>query len=162
MSYYVTTIGQDSHRFAAGVNEAGTVMLGGVAVPHDRAFEANSDGDVLLHAITNAISGLTGVAVLGGSADRLCLGQGIKDSSVFVAEALKDVKNAKILHVSATVECLRPKLNASIPAMRERIAQLLGISASSVGITATTGEGLTEFGKGEGVQVFVLISWEVL
>ena len=161
MSYSVTTIGQDSHRFAEGVNEDGYIMLGGVRVPFDRSFVANSDGDVLLHALTNAISGYTGVNVLGGAADKICLEQGIKDSSVYIAEALKSVVGAKIVHVSATIECLRPKLMPVIPAMKERVAELLGISASSVGITATTGEGLTGFGRGEGVQVFVLVSWVV-
>lgn len=161
MSYYITTVGQDSHRFRDGEDSSGGIMLGGVLIPHDRGFEANSDGDVLLHAITNAISGYTCVNVLGGAADKICLEQGIRDSSVYIAEALKDVKDAKILHVSATVECLRPKLMPYIPQMRARIGGLLGIPETSVGITATTGEGLTGFGRGEGVQVFVLISWEV-
>lgn len=161
MEYFITTIGQDSHRFAEGITEGG-IMLGGVAIPFDRAFLANSDGDVLLHAITNAISGYSGVNVLGGAADRICLEEGIKDSSVYIAEALKDVHDAEILHVSATIECLRPKLKDHIPAMKERIASLLGIAPEAVGITATTGEGLTEFGRGEGVSVFVLISWKVI
>ncbi|MBR2523352.1 MAG: 2-C-methyl-D-erythritol 2,4-cyclodiphosphate synthase [Clostridiales bacterium] len=161
MSDYITTIGQDSHRFLEGENPDGFIMLGGTKIPHDRAFQANSDGDVLLHAITNAISGLSGVNVLGGAADRICLEQGIKDSSVYIAEAMKDVHDAGILHVSATIECLRPKLMPHIPAMKARVADLLGIKPSSVGITATTGEGLTDFGRGEGIQVFVLISWKV-
>ena len=160
MSRYITTLGQDSHRFRDGEDSSG-IMLGGVLIPHDRAFEANSDGDVLLHAITNAISGYTCVNVLGGAADRICFEQGIKDSSVYIEEALKDVHGAKILHVSASIECLRPKLMPHIPKMRSRIGSLLGIPGTSVGITATTGEGLTGFGRGEGVQVFVIISWEV-
>ena len=161
MSYSVTTIGQDSHRFNEGVNETGFIMLGGIKVPHDRSFSANSDGDVLLHALTNAVSGYTGINVLGGAADKICLEQGIKDSTVYLAEALKSVVGAKIVHVSCTIECLRPKLMPVIPAMKERVAELLGITSSAVGITATTGEGLTEFGRGEGVQVFVVVSWVV-
>ncbi|SCW35684.1 2-C-methyl-D-erythritol 2,4-cyclodiphosphate synthase [Ruminococcaceae bacterium YRB3002] len=159
--YYITTIGQDSHRFGEDNNESGVIMLGGVEVPYDHPFVANSDGDVLLHALTNAISGYTGVNVLGGAADKICLEDGIKDSTVYLKEALKSVHGASILHVSATIECLRPKLKAHIPAMKSRIATLLDIPASSVGITATTGEGLTGFGRGEGVQVFVLVSWKV-
>ena len=161
MEYFITTIGQDSHRFEEGTVEGGSVMLGGVAVPHNRLFSANSDGDVLLHAITNAVSGYTGINVLGGAADVICLEQGIKDSKVYLREALKDVHNAEILHVSATIECLRPKLKEHIPAMKSSVASLLGIPDSSVGITATTGEGLTGFGRGEGVQVFVMVSWRV-
>ncbi len=161
MSYYITTVGQDSHRFKEGTGEGEGIMLGGVLIPCDMAFDANSDGDVLLHAVTNAISGYTCVNVLGGAADKLCLEQGIRDSSVYIAEALKDVHGAQILHVSATIECLKPKLMPYIPKMRSRIASLLDIPELSVGITATTGEGLTGFGRGEGVQVFVLISWKV-
>ena len=158
MSYYITTIGQDSHRFDTKINEGGSIMLGGVPVPHNRAFVANSDGDVLLHAITNAVSGYTGINVLGGAADKICLEQGIKDSTVYLAEALKYMDGAEIIHCSMTIECLRPKLKEFIPSMKEKTGQLLGIPASSVGITATTGEGLTGFGRGEGVQVFVILT----
>ena len=159
--YYITTIGQDSHRFAFDDAGTGYIKLGGTDIPSEHPFVANSDGDVLLHALTNAISGYTCVNVLGGAADRICLEEGITDSSAYLKEALKDVRNAEILHVSATIECLRPKLMPHIPAMREKISSLLGILESSVGITATTGEGLTGFGRGEGVQVFVLVSWRV-
>ena len=69
--------------------------------------------------------------------------------------------DAKIVHVSMTVECLRPKLKEHIPSIKESVASLLGISASHVGITATTGEGLTGFGKGEGIQVFVIMTFKV-
>ncbi|MCR5615021.1 MAG: 2-C-methyl-D-erythritol 2,4-cyclodiphosphate synthase [Saccharofermentans sp.] len=153
---YISTIGQDSHAFAE--TGEGPIKLCGVDIPFDRAFRANSDGDVALHAITNAISGYTGINILGGAADVLCLEQGIKDSTVYLAEALKSMNGAEIIHCSMTIECLRPKLKEYIPAMKEKTAELLGIPASSVGITATTGEGLTGFGKGEGVQVFAILS----
>jgi 2-C-methyl-D-erythritol 2,4-cyclodiphosphate synthase len=153
---YISTIGQDSHAFAE--TGEGPIKLCGVDIPFDRAFRANSDGDVALHAITNAISGYTGVNILGGAADKICLEQGIKDSTVYLAEALKYMEGAKIIHCSMTIECLRPKLKEYIPAMKEKTVELLGIPASSVGITATTGEGLTGFGKGEGVQVFAILS----
>ena len=153
---YISTIGQDSHAF--GESREGTIKLCGVDIPFDREFKANSDGDVALHAITNAISGYTGINILGGAADVLCLEQGIKDSTVYLAEALKSMNGAEIVHCSMTIECLKPKLKDYIPAMKEKTGELLGIPASSVGITATTGEGLTGFGKGEGVQVFVILT----
>lgn len=153
---YISTIGQDSHAFAE--TGEGPIKLCGVDIPFDRAFRANSDGDVALHAITNAISGYTGINILGGAADVLCLEQGVKDSTVYLAEALKSMNGAEIIHCSMTIECLRPKLKEYIPAMKKKTAELLGIPASSVGITATTGEGLTGFGKGEGVQVFAILS----
>ena len=64
-------------------------MLGGIAVPSERPILANSDGDVILHAITNAVSGFTGKIILGGIADKLCLEEGIKDSSVYLDKALE-------------------------------------------------------------------------
>ncbi len=160
---YLTTIGQDSHRFVEETFDASAngIMLGGYKVPFDRQFQANSDGDVILHAITNAISGLTGVNILGGAADKICLEQGIKDSRVYLEEAMKYMGDASIAHVSMTIECLRPKLKEHIPSIKESVASLLGISASHVGITATTGEGLTGFGRGEGIQVFVIVTFKV-
>lgn len=157
---YLMTIGQDSHRFEDGVYDASenSIMFGGVAIPFDRKFSANSDGDVILHSITNAVSGFTTVNILGGIADEICLGQGIKDSRVYLAEALKYMGDAKITHISLTIECLRPKLKNHIPAIRESLASLLDLPANRIGITATTGEGLTGFGRGEGIQVFTCMT----
>ena len=157
---YLMTIGQDSHRFLDEEFDPATnyLMMGGHQIPFKRQFSANSDGDVVLHAITNAISGYTGVNILGGIADELCLNQGVKDSSVFLAHALEDMGDAKITHLSLTIECLRPKLKDHIPSMKVRIGELLNLDPSRVGITATTGEGLTGFGKGEGIQVFACMT----
>jgi len=155
---YVSTIGQDSHRFGDEIAGGTTVMLGGVPVPSDKPFLANSDGDVILHAITNAISGFTTKNVLGYSADKLCLEEGITDSTVYLKEALKDMGEAKIVHVSMSVECLTPKLKPHIEKIRQSVANLLNLDTKSVGITATTGEGLTGFGRGEGVQVLVILT----
>lgn len=155
---YISTIGQDSHRFGEVADNC-SIMLGGVSIPSDRPLEANSDGDVILHAITNAISGYTGKIVLGGIADKLCLEEGIKDSSVFLKKAVEDIQDAKIIHCSVSVECLVPKLKPHFDRIRSKIAELLDLPVSSVGLTATTGEGLTSFGKGEGIQAFVILSF---
>ena len=154
----ISTIGQDRHRF--GDPEGDTkIRLGGIDIPFDRPIVANSDGDVIFHAITNAISGFTGVNILGAKADKICLEDGIKDSSVYLKKALEYMKEGRIIHCSLTIECLRPKLMDHIPGMKESIGTILGIPASSVGITATTGEDLTGFGRGEGIQVFALLSF---
>jgi len=155
---YISTLGQDSHRFLEGTFENNTIKLGAVDVPFDRKYSANSDGDVILHAITNAISGYTCHHILGGVADKLCLEQGIKDSRVYLKEALKDLTDAKIIHISMSIECKRPKLMPHIPSIRASLAELLNIPENSIGITATTGEGLTDFGRGEGIQVLVIMT----
>lgn len=153
----ISTIGQDSHRFGEASGDT-TIRLGGIDIPFDKPILANSDGDVVYHAITNAVSGYTGVNILGGEADKLCLDKGIKDSAVYLKKALEYMKDGKIIHCSITIECLRPKLMPYIPAMKEAIGNILGIPVSSVGITATTGEGLTGFGRGEGIQVFTILT----
>ena len=154
----ISTIGQDSHRFGEPCGDT-FIKLGGIDIPFDKPIEANSDGDVVYHAITNAISGFTGVNILGGEADVICLDKGIKDSAVYIDKALEYLTDGKIIHCSITIECLCPKLKPHIPAMKESIGNILGIPASSVGITATTGEGLTGFGRGEGIQVFCILSF---
>jgi 2-C-methyl-D-erythritol 2,4-cyclodiphosphate synthase len=151
-------IGQDSHRFIEGESSR-KLILGGVVFDNCPALEGNSDADVVLHSITNAISGVTCVNVLGATSDKLCLEQGITDSSVFVLEALKHLQG-KIVHLSISIECKRPLITPAIPLMRKRISELLAIPSDSIGITATSGEGLTDFGKGLGIQVISCITVE--
>ena len=156
---YISTIGQDSHAFDMEKG-ACDIKLAAIDIPSDHPYIANSDGDVVLHAITNAISGFTCRNILGEVADKICLEQGIKDSRAYLQVALEDLekKDAKIVHVSMTIECKRPKLSSHIEKMRLSLGSLLNIDPSHVGITATTGEGLTSFGKGEGIQVFVIMT----
>ncbi|NLX77258.1 MAG: 2-C-methyl-D-erythritol 2,4-cyclodiphosphate synthase [Clostridiaceae bacterium] len=151
-------IGQDSHRFDFDNNNK-KLVLGGV-IFDGPPLKGNSDADVVLHALTNAISGITGVNILGETADRMCLEEGITDSSAYVREALKHF-HGTICHVSFSIECLKPKITPRIPDMRKSIANLLDISETSIGITATTGEGLTDFGKGLGIQCFCVLTASV-
>ncbi len=155
MKRYFTTIGQDSHKVENVKNKP--LMLGGVEFESDFSLAANSDGDVVLHAITNAISGATTYNVLGKVADEMCK-KGVTDSKEYLKEAMSAMKNIEIEHISISIEALKPKFSPKIELMRENIASLLNISMDRVGITATTGEGLTEFGKGNGIFVTVLLS----
>ena len=155
---YIMTIGQDSHRFEEQVIEGNTIKLGGYDVPYEKPFSANSDGDVILHAITNAVSQYTGINILGGAADVLCLEQGIKDSKVFLHEAMKSLGDAKISFISISIECLRPKIKPYVEAIKESLAEIIGIPSTRIGLQATTGEGLTEFGKGNGIAVLACIT----
>lgn len=150
-------IGQDSHRFDLE-NTSKKFVLGGVIFDGVTPLAGNSDADVVLHALTNAISGVTSVNILGKIADKMCLEDGITDSSAYVIEAQKYLENIKIVHVSFTIECSYPKISPKIPEMKKTIAELLGLPENSVGITATTGEGLTSFGQGKGIQVFCCVT----
>lgn len=154
-----TGIGQDSHRFLPE-DSTKPCVIGGLIIEDTPGLNANSDGDVVFHAICNAISSLTGVLILGAIADDLCLKNGITDSEVYLAEAMKTLGKQKITHVAITIEAKRPKLKPLIDAMRKNIARVMKLDISEVGMTATTGEGLTDFGCGEGLQAFAIVTTE--
>lgn len=123
-------------------------------------FNANSDGDIVFHALCNAISSVTGVLILGALADDLCLKDGITDSEVYLREAMKTLGAQKVNHVAITIEAKRPKFKNRLLEMRENIARVMRLDVSQVGITATSGEGLTDFGCGDGAQALVIITTE--
>lgn len=150
-------IGQDSHRFDFD-DKSKKLILGGVIFEGCAPLEGNSDADVILHSITNAVSGVTCVNILGKVSDEMCFKQGILDSREYLKEAIKYLDGSKIIHVSISIECLIPKITPKIPEIRESIADLLDIPVNCVGITATTGEGLTQFGQGKGIQVFSCVT----
>ncbi len=152
-----TGLGQDSHRFLPS-DSTKPCVIAGLIVEDAPGLNANSDGDVVFHAICNAISSVTGTLILGAIADDLCLKDGITDSEVYLLEALKTLGAQKISHVAISIEAKRPKLKPLIMAMRENIARVMKLDVSQVGITATSGEGLTDFGCGEGIQAFVIIT----
>jgi len=149
-------IGQDSHKIDYH-NPNKKLVLAGIEFEEDFSLLANSDGDVVLHAITNAISGVTCKNILGKIADEMCKERGIKNSEEYVKEALKYLREP-IIHISISIECKVPKISPKIEEMRKNIARILKIDENCVGITATSGEGLTEFGKGNGINVFACIT----
>lgn len=120
------------------------------------ALEANSDGDVVLHGVTRAITGITTVDALGPKT-KVLLEQGVTDSKVYLEEALKDL-DGTVVHLSVSIECKRPKIAPRIPEMRTSLASLLGTGENNIGITATSGEGLTEVGRGDGIAVFAVLT----
>ena len=179
---FKVAIGQDSHRFAdvaaagtadraadgaadaaaaaAGAAAVRRLMLGGVEFRGEPALSGNSDADVVLHALCNAVSGVTGVNILGEISDRMCFADGITDSAAYVREALKYLEDGRVAHVSFSIECARPAISPRMADMRDSVSRLLGIDKSRVCITATSGEGLTDFGRGLGVQALCVITVE--
>lgn len=151
-----TGLGLDSHRFAESGSDK-PFVLGGLVFDDAPALEGNSDADVILHAITDAISGVTGRTVIGAVADRMCC-EGITDSREYLRAALADLGGWQISHVSIAVECLRPKIDPKVPALRESIAGLLGVATDDICITATTGEGLTDCGRGMGIHASAVLT----
>ena len=112
-------IGEDSHRFDFE-DKNKKLILGGVLFTNYPPLAGNSDADVVLHAITNAISGITGKNILGKIADKMCMEQGITDSKEYVREALKSL-SYQIEHLSISIECKTPKISPRIEEMKEEI-----------------------------------------
>lgn len=154
---YISALGQDSHRFEPEGSKK-QLVLGGVAIPECVGLAGNSNADVILHAVTNAISGLHGIPILGKIADDMCLREGITDSRAYLEKALEYLSNHTLLHISIALEGSRPRLAVHLPKIRHSIAQMLSLSPTHVVITVTSGEGLTSFGRGEGIQALAIVS----
>lgn len=148
-------IGQDSHKFSkAPVGGRKPLVLGGIKIADSGGLEGNSDGDVILHSLCNALSSAIGGDSLATWSDKMCE-QGIKDSKKYVEVIIEKLKDQgyKVENVSVAVEAKKPYIELkTADRMKERIAKLLEINKDQVGITFTSGEGLTPFGKGLGVQ----------
>lgn len=154
-----TGIGQDSHRFLPP-DSSKPCVIAGLIFDDVPGFLANSDGDVVFHSLCNAITSVTGVLILGAIADDLCLKDGITDSEVYLKEAIKTLGKQKVVHIAIALEGKKPKFKDRIIEMRENIARVMDLNISQVGITATSGEGLTDFGCGDGVQCLCIITTE--
>lgn len=151
-----TGLGLDSHRFVEGETDKAFV-LGGLVFDDVPALSGNSDADVILHALTDAISGVTGRTVIGAVADEMCQ-RGITDSKEYLKVALADLGDWQLSHVSIALECKRPKIDPKVPVLRESIAGLLGLTVDDVCITATTGEKLNDVGRGLGIHATVIVT----
>lgn len=152
-----TGIGQDSHRFLAEKTDKKCIVAG-LIFDDAPGLDADSDGDVVFHAICNAISSLTHVPILGGIAIDLCRNQGITNSRVFLDEALKTLGKQRVEHVALTIEGKRPKFQKRANEMRQSIASAMGLTLDQVGITFTSGDGLTAFGCGEGLMCYCILT----
>jgi 2-C-methyl-D-erythritol 2,4-cyclodiphosphate synthase len=153
-------LGQDSHSFAA-IAENKPLVFGGVRVGENGGLKANSDGDVILHSICNAISSAIGGDSMSTWCDEICLKQGVKDSARYVEYIFKKIValGYSVVNVSISVEADSPRLKMEIvKQIKKRIATLLKIDTGQVGLTFTSGEGLTAFGRGLGIQAITIVN----
>ncbi|TWD76704.1 2-C-methyl-D-erythritol 2,4-cyclodiphosphate synthase [Variovorax beijingensis] len=142
--------GWDVHQLVAGRK----LILGGVVVPHTTGLLGHSDADVLLHAITDALFGAAGLGDIGRhfpDTDAQFRGA---DSAVLLGEAARRVRAAgwEIGNVDSTVIAQAPKLAPHIPAMCQRIAQVLGLAPEQVNVKAKTAEKLGPVGEGRAME----------
>lgn len=151
-------LGDDIHALCEGTG----IPLGGVMLPCNRACRAVSDGDVVLHALTDALLGGLALGDIGERYPEAAVAKG-EESRRFVAEtmALLRERGARVHNVDCTVYLERPRLGGMKTAIRDNLSRLLGIDAGSVGVKAKTAEGFGAVGRGEAVAARVAVLIEV-
>jgi 2-C-methyl-D-erythritol 2,4-cyclodiphosphate synthase len=134
--------GWDSHAFQAGV----PLKIGGIAIDHPEGLAGHSDGDVLLHAITDALLGALAVGDIGSFFPPGDPRWKDADSAIFLNLALEELQTAgyRIVNVDTTLVLAAPKIGPISGDMRQRVAELLDIEPNAVGIKAKTPEGLNQ------------------
>ncbi len=150
--------GYDVHRFEAGDK----VILGGVAIPHTRGLAAHSDGDVLIHALCDALLGAIAQGDIGRHfPDTDAANSGI-DSRVLLRRVMALVSGAgyRVANVDATVIAQAPKMAPHIDAMRANLAADLQVNDQQVNVKATTTEQLGFTGRGEGIAAHAVVLLE--
>lgn len=153
-------IGYDLHRLAAGRK----LMVGGVEVPFDKGPVGHSDGDVLSHAICDALLGAAGLGDIGTHfPDSDAKWKGVS-SLLFLEKVRKllDKQRLRISHVDAIVITEKPKLGPHFPAMRAALAKSMGIGPDQINLKAKTNEGVDSIGRGEAIAAHAIVTLEGL
>ena len=147
--------GYDVHAIAPGL----PMWLGGVQIPSENGFVAHSDGDVAIHALCDALLGCLALGDIGHLfPDTSDEWKGV-DSKILLKKVvdLVHTRRYKVGNVDITIALQRPKLAPHIGTMRETLAPILGVSASSVSIKATTTEKLGFTGREEGISAYAVV-----
>ena len=141
--------GYDAHRFATGR----PLILGGVTIPLDQGLDAHSDGDVLIHALCDALLGAAALGDIGRHFPDTSRDYENIDSRILLCKvvALLHERGWRVGNVDVTVIAQKPKLASFIPAMRNNLAADLQVNDGQVNIKATTTEGMGFTGRGEGI-----------
>lgn len=141
-------IGEDSHEFSS----EGKLVLGGVEIPELPALKASSDGDVILHAIGRALAVAVGEN-FSEHADPLML-SGTRDSRDYLEPFMSKVT---IQNLVLSLECAQPRIDDLAPQLKASLGTILRLEPANIRISAHTGEGLTAFGRGEGIRCIALV-----
>lgn len=150
--------GIDVHAFRAG----GRLVLGGVAIPHPRGLEAHSDGDVVLHALCDALLGAAGLGDIGRHFPPDDASYAGIDSRILLRRVTAMLSDAglRIVNADLTVVAQEPRLAPYLDAMRGQIGADLQLEAARVNIKATTTERLGFTGRGEGIAALAVVLLE--
>ena len=150
--------GFDVHRFAETAEEGASVRLGGVDIPHRHRLLAHSDGDVVVHALCDALLGALALGDIGQHfPDSDAAFRGI-DSLKLLADvdALLRARGWRLVNADLTIVAQAPRIGPHREAMRRRLAETLGVDEERIGIKATTTEGLGFTGRGEGIAAYAV------
>jgi len=142
-------IGYDLHRLA----ENRKLTIGGMEVPFEKGSVGHSDGDVLSHAICDALLGAAGLGDIGTHFPDTDLKWKGASSLLFLEHVRKLLadRRLRVVHVDAVVICERPKLGPYFPAMKAALAKSLGLTVAEISLKAKTNEGIGEIGRGEAI-----------
>jgi 2-C-methyl-D-erythritol 2,4-cyclodiphosphate synthase len=148
-------LGYDVHQLASGEE----LWLGGILIPHEKGTIAHSDGDVLLHAICDALLGAAGLRDIGFHFPDTEMAYKNIDSKKLLTEVYRMVKEKgyALVNLDATISAQRPKLKDWIPAMEVVVSEILGGSVDQINIKATTTEKLGFEGREEGISVQAIV-----
>jgi 2-C-methyl-D-erythritol 2,4-cyclodiphosphate synthase len=151
-------LGFDAHPFGEGR----PLRLGGVQIPDARGLAGHSDGDVLLHAVADALLGAAGRGSLGEHFPDGAAEWKDADSSRIVRRAAELAREAgwRLGNVDAVVVAQAPRISPHATAMRERLAAILGVEPGCISVRGTSSNGLGFAGRGEGIAAFVVVLLE--
>jgi 2-C-methyl-D-erythritol 2,4-cyclodiphosphate synthase len=147
--------GYDAHRFGADR----PLVLGGVVVPHDSGLIAHSDGDVLVHALCDALLGAAALGDIGRHFPDSDPAYAAIDSRILlrrVMTALRE-RGLRVVNADTTVVAQRPRLAAHLPAMQANLAEDLGVAPEQVNVKATTTEDMGFTGRAEGIAAYAVV-----
>jgi 2-C-methyl-D-erythritol 2,4-cyclodiphosphate synthase len=147
--------GYDVHKFTKG----DSITLGGVVIPYTHALEAHSDGDVLIHAICDALLGAAGLWDIGHHFPDTDDAFKNIDSRELLRSVMKDLTKLgwKVNNIDSTIIAQQPRLTPFIPSMRRRLAEDLAIDMEAINVKATTTEKLGFIGRKEGIAVHAVV-----
>ena len=147
--------GYDAHRFVSGR----PLVLGGVTIPHDQGLAAHSDGDVLIHALCDALLGAAALGDIGLHFPDTSREYENIDSRILLQKIVNMVhsKGWRVGNADITVIAQRPKLATHIPLVRKHLAEDLKVIEGQVNIKATTTEGMGFTGRGEGIAAHAVV-----
>ena len=151
--------GYDSHVFT---DAAKPLVLGGVLIPDSPGLKAHSDGDVLIHAVIDALFGAAALGDIGSHFPDTDAAWKGADSALLLETAMAEVRAAghQIGNLDVTAICERPRLRPHVEAIRARLARILGVDVAQVSVKGKTNEKMDDVGAGKGILVHAAVLLE--